>query len=168
MAVLPARREGRHEIPLDVWSRGRRLAMLGAMTRADPHILRLRVRYGETDQMGVVHHANYALFVEESRTSLMRDRGCSYAELERRGVGLPVRRFEARYRAPALYEDVLHVTTRVGRIGAASVVFESEIARESDGMRIASVSVELACIDLEDRTRGPIPLPDDLRALLES
>ena len=117
--------------------------------------------------MGVVHHANYALFVEESRTSLMRDRGCSYADLERRGIGLPVRRFEARYRAPALYEDVLTVTTRVGRIRAASVSFESEITREADGVRIASVTVELACIDLKDRARGPIPLPDDLRERLE-
>src|SRR4051812_19362268 len=44
----------------------------------DPHETRLRVRYGETDQMGVVHHANYALYVEESRTNLMRERGCSY------------------------------------------------------------------------------------------
>ncbi len=141
--------------------------MLDRMTRHPPHVLKLRVRYGETDQMGVVHHANYALFVEESRTSLMRDRGCSYAELERRGIGLPVRRFEARYRAPALYEDVLTVTTHVGRIGAASVAFESEITREADGVRIASVMVELACIDLRDRGRGPVPLPEDLRGLLE-
>lgn len=141
--------------------------MLDRMTPSTPHVLKLRVRYGETDQMGVVHHANYALFVEESRTSLMRDRGCSYAELERRGIGLPVRRFEARYRAPALYEDVLTVTTRVGRIGAASVAFESEITREADGVRIASVMVELACIDLRDRARGPIPMPQDLRGMLE-
>jgi acyl-CoA thioester hydrolase len=133
---------------------------------AIPHVLALRVRYGETDQMGVVHHANYALYVEESRTALMRDRGCSYAALERRGMGLPVRRFEARYRTPALYEDVLEVATTVGRLGAASVTFESEIRRPSDGVRIASITVELACIDLLDRARGPIPLPDDVRALL--
>ena len=131
-----------------------------------PHVLRLRVRYGETDQMGVVHHGNYALYVEESRTTLMRDRGCSYAELERRGIGLPVRRLEARYRTPALYEDELLVATVVGRMRAASVTFESEITRPADGARIASVLVELACIDLRDRTRGPIALPEDLRALL--
>lgn len=140
--------------------------MLAAMGHP-PHVLRLRVRYGETDQMGVVHHANYALYVEESRTALMRERGCSYAELERRGIGLPVRRLEARYRTPALYEDELVVTTTVGRVRAASVVFESEIARPSDGARIASVTVELACIDLRDRARGPVPLPQDLEALLD-
>jgi acyl-CoA thioester hydrolase len=133
---------------------------------AAEHELRLRVRYGETDQMGVVHHANYALYVEESRTALMRERGCSYAELERRGIGLPVRRMELRYRAPALYEEELVVRTRVGRVRAASVTFESEIERPADGARIASVTVELACVDLHDRARGPIPLPADLRGLL--
>jgi len=135
------------------------------LARMEPHVLRLRVRYGETDQMGVVHHANYALYVEESRTTLMRELGSSYADLERRGIGLPVRKFEARYRSPALYEDELTVTTMVGKLGAASITFASEIARPADGVRIASIVVELACIDLEDRSRGPIPLPEDLRRL---
>ncbi len=130
------------------------------------HTLHVRVRYGETDQMGVVHHANYALYVEESRTTLMRERGCSYAELERRGIGLPVRKFEARYRSPALYEDELVVATVVGRLRAASVEFASEITRPADGARIASITVELACIDLVNRARGPIPLPADLREML--
>lgn len=130
------------------------------------HETRLRVRYGETDQMGVVHHANYLLYVEESRTNLMRERGCSYAELERRGIGLPVRKVDVRYRLPALYEDDLVVRTHVGRVGAASVTFHSEIHRERDRNHLASITVELACVDLRDRARGPIPLPDDLKALL--
>jgi acyl-CoA thioester hydrolase len=132
------------------------------------HETRLRVRYGETDQMGVVHHGNYVLYVEESRTNLMRDRGCSYAELERRGIGLPVRKLDVRYRVPALYEDELLVRTTVGRIGAASVAFVSELHRVSDGAHIASATVELACIDLAAREKGPIPLPADLRTLLEN
>ncbi|MCY2960397.1 MAG: thioesterase family protein [Planctomycetota bacterium] len=142
------------------------LTAMESLSRRVPHVLRLRVRYGETDQMGVVHHANYALYVEESRTALMRERGCSYAELERRGVGLPVRKLEVRFRSPALYEDELDVATTVGRLGAASVTFESEIVRVADGARIASVLVELACIDLGNRARGPVPLPEDLRTLL--
>jgi acyl-CoA thioester hydrolase len=142
------------------------LAAMDVPRGSAPHRLQLRVRYGETDQMGVVHHANYALYVEESRTTLMRERGCSYAELERRGVGLPVRKLEVRYRNPAHYEDVLVVTTAITRLGAASVAFESEITRPHDEVRIASVLVELACIDLTNRARGPIPLPDDLRQML--
>src|SRR6185369_3159883 len=110
------------------------------------HEHRLRVRYAETDQMGVVHHRNYLVYLEESRTHLMRERGCSYAELERKGWALPVRRAELRYRAPALYEEELLVRTRVGRIGNASIVFESEVVRVSDAVLIASGFVELACI----------------------
>ena len=134
---------------------------------ATSHETHIRVRYGETDQMGVVHHANYILYVEESRTNLMRDRGCSYAELERRGVGLPVRKIQFRYRTPALYEDEIVVKTTIGRVGAASVAFESEIYRVADGAHVASGTVELACIDLNKRERGPISLPPDLVALFE-
>jgi len=131
------------------------------------HETRLRVRYGETDQMGVVHHANYALYVEEARTNLMRARGCSYAELERRGYGLPVRRLELRFRTPALYEEEILVRTRIGRVGAASVTFESELFRASDETHLATGVVELACVDLRAKERKPVVLPDDLRALLQ-
>lgn len=130
------------------------------------HEHRLRVRYGETDQMAVVHHANYLLYVEESRTRLMAERGCSYAALERAGVGLPVRRAELRFRAPAVYEDELVVRTHVGKVGAASITFVSDIVREKDGKLLANATIELACIDLRNRERGPIPLPDAVRALL--
>lgn len=133
---------------------------------APEHESRLRVRYGETDQMGVVHHANYVLYIEESRTNLMRDRGCSYAELERRGFALPVRKLDLRYRASALYEDEIVVRTRVGRVGAASVSFHSELHRVSDGVHLASASIELACIDLRSKERKPVVLPEDLRAKL--
>jgi acyl-CoA thioester hydrolase len=130
------------------------------------HEHRLRVRYGETDQMGVVHHANYLLYVEESRTRLMADRGCSYADLERAGWGLPVRRVELRFRAPAAYDDELVVRTHVSRVRAASVTFESEIVRASDDELLASASVELACVQLRAAERRPVPLPEELRALL--
>src|SRR5580765_3234482 len=69
------------------------------------HEHRLRVRYAETDQMGVVHHANYLLYLEESRTRMMAELGCSYAELEQSGWALPVRRTELRFRAPAYYDE---------------------------------------------------------------
>lgn len=138
-----------------------------AVVEPTAHVLAIRVRYGETDQMGIVHHANYLLYAEEGRTSLMRDRGCSYAELEKRGFGLPVRRAELRFRSPALYEDELVVRTRVGRLGAASVVFESRIERAGDATHLADVTIELACVDLRGATRKPVMLPDDVRALLE-
>jgi acyl-CoA thioester hydrolase len=131
------------------------------------HEIAVRVRYGETDQMGVVHHANYLLYVEESRTSLMRDRGLSYADLERRGFGLPVRRAELRFRAAAFYEDELTVRTRVDRIGGASVAFESRIERPKDGVLIAEARIELACVDLRSPSRPPVMLPAEVRGILE-
>ena len=118
--------------------------------------------------MGVVHHRNYLVYLEESRTRLMHDRGCSYAELERRGWALPVRKVELRYRAPAYYEDELAVRTRVGRVGNASLTFLSEVLRPSDGALIASGSVELACIRTDTAERRPLPLPEELLRLLGS
>ena len=131
-----------------------------------PHELSLRVRYGETDQMGVVHHANYLNYFEEGRTRMLTDLGCSYAELERQGVGLPVRRAELRYRAPAHYEEDLVLRTRVSGMRTASVSFEFELVRPADGTLIATGLTELACIDLEARPRKVRPLPDEVRALL--
>lgn len=132
---------------------------------AAPHRLKLQVRYGETDQMGVVHHANYLAYFEEGRTRMMADLGCSYAGLEREGVGLPVRNVELRYRSPARYEEELVVETRVLGLRAASVRFGYEIRRVDDGELIVTGSCELACITLAE-PRRVIPLPENLRELL--
>lgn len=129
-----------------------------------PYEHRLSVRYAETDQMGVVHHASYLIYLEEARTAFMASLGASYGALERTGVGLAVRRAELRYRAPARYEDELVVRTRVERLRAASVTFAYELER--DGVPIASGRTELACIDLARPERPPRPLPEALRAVL--
>ena len=113
---------------------------------SSPHEHRVRVRYGETDQMGVAHHANYLLYMEDGRTRLMAALGVAYADLERRGYGLPVRKAEVRFRAPARYDEELVVRTRVGRVGAASVAFHYEIERASDGVLCATGMTELACV----------------------
>jgi acyl-CoA thioesterase FadM len=86
--------------------------------------------------------------------------------MERRGWALPVRSVALRYRAPAYYEDELCVRTRVGRIRAASLTFESEVVRVADGVLIATGEVELACLRKDSEERRPVPLPDDLVARL--
>lgn len=129
----------------------------------DAHEHRLRVRYAETDQMGVVHHANYLIYVEEGRTQMMAARGCSYADFERQGWGLPVRRADLRFRAPARYEDELVIRTSVDRIGPASVRFATQILLASDGTVVADSVVELACVRLDDARRKPVALPESLR-----
>ncbi|MFN0241415.1 MAG: acyl-CoA thioesterase [Planctomycetota bacterium] len=132
--------------------------------RAHEH--RLRVRYAETDQMGVVHHANYLVYVEEGRTRMMAARGCSYAEFERNGWGLPVRKAELRYRTVARYEDELVIRTNVDRVGPASVRFATQIALATDGTVVAEALVELACVRLDDPARKPVALPSSLRERL--
>ncbi|MEL6429031.1 MAG: thioesterase family protein [Planctomycetota bacterium] len=131
---------------------------------------RLEVRYGETDQMGVVHHANYLLYLEEARTAYMRALGLPYGDVERSGVGLPVRSVELRYRRPAFYEDRLRVDVWIERSRAASVTFGYEVLREpaeSDGgppILLSNATVELACMDLATRSARPFP-PELVEAL---
>ena len=124
------------------------------------------VRYSETDQMGVVHHANYLLYCEDARTAMMRARGLPYGELERSGVGLPVRQADLRYRAPALYEDDLRVKVRIEAWRAASMTFAYSIERLGPGepALLVTATIELACIDLE--TKRPKVFPEELRAFL--
>lgn len=133
----------------------------GAAPRTFVH--RVRVRYGETDQMGVVHHAAYLHYLEDARTAWLRALGLPYSALEARGVGLPVRRAELRYRAPARYEDELDVSVSLAHLRGASATFAYAVAR-ADGTAIVDAEVELACIELG--TGRPRLLPDDLRGRL--
>lgn len=130
------------------------------------HEHHLRVRYAETDQMGVAHHSVYLVYLEEARTRMMAERGCSYAELERAGIGLPVRRAELRYRNSARYDEELVVRTRVARLRPASVTFEYELARVADDLVLATALTELACVDLASPLRPVLPLPAELRERL--
>jgi acyl-CoA thioester hydrolase len=131
------------------------------------YIHRLQVRYAETDQMGRVHHANYLLYLEEARTRWLAQAGCSYAELERQGIGLPVRSVQLRYFEAALYEDVLEVELTVSRMRGASVALDGLVRRVSDGRRIAQGTVELACIRMHPTDPQVIPLPDPVRRAFE-
>ena len=138
----------------------------GRGTRAT-YVHRLQVRYAETDQMGRVHHANYLLYLEEARTRWLAQAGCSYAELERDGIGLPVRSVQIRYFEAALYEDLLEVELSVTRLRGASVTLEGLVRRASDGQRIARGTVELACIRMRPGDPQVIPLPDAVRRVFE-
>lgn len=129
---------------------------------------RLRVRYAETDQMGVVYHANYLVYMEEGRTRLMAALGASYAELERQGWGLVVRKAEVRYRAPARYDEELVVRTLVEEVRGASVSFAYQVARAEDGALLADGATQLACVRLDAEEGRPRMLPDEIRELLQA
>lgn len=125
----------------------------------------VRVRYAETDQMGRAHHSHYVVWCELGRTTLMRARGVSYAELERRGVLLPVARVELEYRKGVGYDDRVRISTRVERVRSRSVVFGYRLTRAEDGALIAMGSTKLVCIDADGNPRR---LPSEVQAALRS
>jgi acyl-CoA thioester hydrolase len=96
---------------------------------------RVRVRYAETDQMGVVYHANYLVWFEVGRVELMRQRGLDYKRLEiDEGCWIAVVEATARYKAPARYDDELIVETRVTTVRGPVIRFGYRILRVEDGL----------------------------------
>jgi acyl-CoA thioester hydrolase len=124
----------------------------------------LRVRYAETDQMGVVYHANYLVWCEVGRTDFIRQCGMSYAQMEERGVKLAVTEATLRLHSSARYDDLIKVTTRLAALRSRAVEFAYEITRASDGARVASAATTLMSLSAEGR---PVSLSPDVRALLE-
>lgn len=123
----------------------------------------LRVRYGETDQMGVVYHANYLVWCEVGRTEHMRRLGTSYAALERSGVKLAVSEARVRYHAPARYDDLVRVVTTIESLGSRMVAFAYVVSNAESGERLVSASTALVAVDDEGRVTR---IPPDVRELL--
>lgn len=126
----------------------------------------VRVRYAETDQMGVAYHGHYLAWFEMGRTELMRELGCAYGELEQReGIFFPVVAAGSRYLVPARYDDVLQVHTRLAHVGGARVKFEYALTRNSDGRLLATGFTEHAAVG---EAGSPIKMPAALRERLRS
>ena len=129
-----------------------------------PQTITVRVRYAETDQMGVVYHANYFVWFEIARCELLRAIGTSYRDLESTGVGLPVIEAQCEYKVPARYDDELEVRVWGELLSGARVQFRYEIARPSDGSVNATGRTVHASIDASGR---PCRLPDYIKELLQ-
>jgi acyl-CoA thioester hydrolase len=124
----------------------------------------VRVRYAETDRMGVAYHAHYFVWFEMARTKLMRRAGCAYKDLEDRdGLRFPVIRAEARYHASARYDDRLDVDARLVSVGGARLRFEYELSAGDGGRLLATGFTEHACVGRDGRPRR---LPELLRRRL--
>jgi acyl-CoA thioester hydrolase len=124
----------------------------------------LRVRYAETDRMGVAYHGHYFAWFEMARTELMRELGCTYRELEdREELFFPVIRAEARYRASARYDECLVVRGWLAAVGGARVRFEYELARAEGGACLATGFTEHAAVDRGGRPRR---IPAEVRRRL--
>jgi acyl-CoA thioester hydrolase len=114
--------------------------------------IQIRVRYAETDRMGLLHHANYLVYFEQGRTELLRQSGRSYKELEDAGHFLVLAKVEVRYRLPARYDDLLTLRTIVTRATPVRIEHRYEVLR--DGQLLAEGSSTLACVDRAGRLQA--------------
>lgn len=121
----------------------------------------VRVRFGETDLMGIVHHASYLSYFEAARVAWLRRRGVTYATWADRGWHLPVVEAHVKYRAPARFEDVLGVVVTLSDVRSHSMKFSYAVTR--DGETLAEGETRLACVDSSHKL---LQLPDALVEVL--
>jgi acyl-CoA thioester hydrolase len=124
---------------------------------------RIRVRYGEVDRMGYLHHGNYAQYFEVGRTELIRQLGLSYREMEDRGVLLPLRDMSIRYHIPALYDDEVIIRTTLRKKPSVRLEFEYQMLN-SAGDLLSEAVTTLVFVNAE--SRKPMRAPDFFEALI--
>ena len=121
------------------------------------HRHRLRVRYAETDQMGVAHHSACVPWLEEARIEWLRAHGSSYRDLEAGGILMPVVDLQVRYRRPVRFDDAVDLITTVSAPGPTRLVFHTELFHE--GKLCLTADVTVAAIDRDSR---PVRIPAGL------
>jgi acyl-CoA thioester hydrolase len=115
--------------------------------------------------MGVVYHAEYLVWCEVGRTDYIRSLGLPYAELERRGTALAVTEASIRYHSPARYDDLIRVETLLVEVRSRAITFDYLIRNGATGQRLATARTLLVSLDPSGK---PVPLPPEVRALMES
>lgn len=117
----------------------------------------LRVRYGETDKMGYCYYGNYAEFLEVGRVELLRSKGITYRELEESGIMLPVSEFHIKYLAPAKYDDLLSIVSKVTKLTGTRLFFEYEIFNEA---KIKLIEAQTTLVFVNSETMRPTQVPE--------
>lgn len=124
----------------------------------------IRVRYGETDQMGIVNNANYPTYYEEARTDWLLQLGLSYKKMEEEGIMMPLIDLYCKYHRPALYDDVLTIKTAVIEMPSSKIRFDYTIYNQ-DGELINKGYSQQAFVSKANRR--PIRIPEYLRKIME-
>lgn len=126
--------------------------------------IQLRVRYGETDQMGVVYHGNYAQYFEVGRVEWLRKLGISYKQMELNGIMLPVIALSINYKKSARYDDLIKVKTELVKIPSVSIEFNYEILNQENQLLVTG-HTKLVFIDINKNrpTRCPDYILDKLQ-----
>ncbi len=122
-----------------------------------------RVRYAETDAMGIVHHSSYIVWFEEGRSHYMRQVGFPYSRVERLGYYFTVVEVHARYVKPARYDEKVIVDTWISELKSRGLTFSYRVRRSADGMTLAEGYSRHVCITHDGKITR---IPDELRALL--
>lgn len=124
----------------------------------------IRVRYGETDQMGYCYYGNYAQYFEVGRVEALRSIGMSYKSLEEQGIMLPVSEFSVKYLAPALYDDNLTIQTTITEISGARIYFTYEIMNEKNTLLCTGQTI---LVFVDKKTMRPTQAPASFIQLIE-
>lgn len=124
-----------------------------------------RVSYGETDCMGVMYYAEYLHLFERSRSEFIRERGMSYSDVEKKGILLPVREAQCRYRSPAHYDDLVLIRAAIGEMKRASIRFVYEIWNKDKSLLLAEGMTQHAVVN---HKMSPTPIPDWFRNLVNA
>jgi len=122
-----------------------------------------RVNYSETDQMGLVYHANYVIWLDMARTEHLRGTGVTYKEMEAQGVYLAVTDLQLRYRRAARYDDLVRVRCWVREVASRQVTFGYAVERAGSGELLATAQTSLMALD---RGHSPTRIPEHVRDLL--
>ena len=128
------------------------------------HFSEVRVRYSETDQMGVVYHANYLPYFEIGRVEWLRSQGISYKSMEERGVALPIVNLNLNYRKSARYDDILTIKTAFKSQSSVKIEFDCEIRNEQNEL-LTTASFLLVFVDM--KTGRATAAPDYIKEILE-
>jgi acyl-CoA thioester hydrolase len=123
------------------------------------HEINIRVRYAETDQMGVVYHGNFAQYFEVARVEWLRELGISYKLMEQEGIMLPVVNLNINFKHPAVYDDLLKIRTCLRQKPTAKIIFDYQIFNENDVL-VATAESTLVFVNI--KTKKPIMCPEDL------
>ena len=132
------------------------------MADSNWHRARIRVRYKDTDRMGVVYYGNYLTFFEVGRAELMRDLGFPYAEIEADGYILVVTEASAKYHANVGYDSEVTVKTKIAKVRNASIRFNYEVVDEEDKLLVSGHTVH-ACLNSDLK---PVRIPPDLKEVI--
>ena len=123
----------------------------------------VRVRYAETDAMGVVYHTNYLIWFEVGRGEYMRQKESDYADLEAQGFYLPVSEVDARFIAPARYGDLVTIRTWTEELRSRSLTFTYEVVMQETGQVLVTGRTRHICTDREGRVKV---IPKEMKELL--